>query len=388
MSGPAPDVRLLMAANATSSFDRFVVGPVLVTLAADLGVRLDAAAVVASAYFLAYGLSQPFWGRCSDRLGRVRTLRLTLAGTAVFGSLSVLVDDLTLLTLARALTGACVAGVVPTSLVYVGDAVAFGARQRVLTDLNAATALGITAATALGGVLAAAVSWRAGFLLGAAAAAVLVVLLPRLPEPPRAPGPTGGVLAVLRSRWGPRVLLLALVEGAALLGLLTYLVPALESRGTSPGQAGALTALFGVGLLLASRVVKRRAGRTSGPVFLAVGAVGLAASYALVAATREPAVVAGASLLLGASWASMHSTMQTWATEAVPGARAAAVSLFAGALFVGSGAATAALAPLAGDERWRPLFASGVVLAVVFGLGAVLARAAYGRGEDVGPATP
>ena len=375
----APDVRLLQAASATSSFDRFVVGPLLLSIAADFGVRLDVAAAVASAYFLCYGLSQPLWGRCSDLIGRVRTMRLTLAAAAVSGTVSAFVDDLTVLTVARALTGACMAAVVPAGLVYVGDAVPFALRQRVLTDLNAATALGITAATGLGGVLAAAVSWRAGFLVPAVAAAVLVVLLPRLPEPERAAGTPGGVLVVLRSRWGRVVLSLALVEGAALLGLITYLAPALESEGVSAARAGGVVALYGVGLLLASRVVKRRAGRTSAPAFLAVGASGLAVAYALVAVSRSPVVVGLAALVLGAAWASMHSTMQAWATEAVPGARAATVSLFAGALFVGSGAATAFLAPLAGDLRWAPLFAAGVVLAGLFGAGAVAGRSVYAR---------
>ncbi|MDP9435715.1 MAG: MFS transporter, partial [Actinomycetota bacterium] len=160
-----PHVRLLQAASATSAFDRFVIGPLLLSIAADLGVTLDVAAGVASWYFLCYGLSQPFWGRCSDRLGRVRTMRLTLAAAAVFATASALVDDLLLLTVARALTGACIAAVVPAGLVYVGDAVPFAVRQRTLTDLNAATALGLTAATALGGVLAAAVSWRVALLV-------------------------------------------------------------------------------------------------------------------------------------------------------------------------------------------------------------------------------
>jgi predicted MFS family arabinose efflux permease len=271
------------------------------------------------------------------------------------------------------------AAVVPAGLVYVGDAVPFADRQRTLTDLNAATALGITLATGLGGVLAAAVSWRVAFLVPALSAGVLSVLLRRLPEPPRGDVPQQGVMAVARSKWGPRVLGLALVEGAALLGLLTYFAPALESRGTSAGAAGAVVALYGIGLLLASRVVKRRAGRTSAPVFLALGAVGLVVAYALVSASQTVVVVGIAALVLGAAWASMHSTMQAWATQAVPEARAATVSLFAAALFVGSGVATAVLAPLAGDLRWTPLFATGVVLALLFGVAGTTARARYGR---------
>ena len=379
MPAADPDVRLLQAASATSSFDRFVVGPLLLSIAADFGVRLDVAAAVASAYFLGYGLSQPLWGICSDRLGRVRTIRLTLAAAAVLGTASAVVDDLTLLVVTRALTGACMAAAVPTALVYVGDALPFVSRQRVLTDLNAASALGITAATGLGGLLATAVSWRAAFLVPALAAAVLVVLLPRLPEPARAPGAAGGVGVVLRDRWGRVVLALAVVEGAALLGLLTYLAPALESEGVSAARAGGVVALYGVGLLVASRVVKRRAGLTSAPAFLAVGAAGLAVAYALLALARDAVVVGLAALVLGAAWAAMHSTMQAWATEVVPGARAATASLFAAALFVGSGVATAGLAPLAGALRWAPLFGSGVVLAVLFGAGAVAGRSVYGR---------
>ena len=372
-------VRMLQACSVTSSFDRFVVGPLLLTVAVELDVTLSQAAAAASWYFLLYGLSQPVWGLLSDRLGRVRLLRMTLALAAVAGALSAVAPSLSLLVVTRAVTGACMGAVVPSGLVYVGDAVPYSRRQRTLTDLNAATALGITAATALGGVLAAALSWRVGFLLPALSAAVLVVVLRRLPEPPRSAVHQGGVLTVLRHRWGVTVLLLALVEGSALLGLLAYLAPALESTGSTPTAAGAVVALYGVGLLLSSRVVKRRAGHTRPPVFLAIGALGLTVAYAALTVSQEAAVVGPAALLVGAAWAAMHSTMQAWATEVVPEARAVMVSLFAGALFVGSGVATAALAPWAGAFRWAPVYGTGATLALLFGIAAVVTRVAYGR---------
>ena len=381
-------LRMLQGCSFTSSFDRFVVGPLLLTVAAELDVALREAAAAASGYFLLYGLSQPLWGLLSDRLGRVRLLRLTLGLAAVGGVLSAAAPSLTLLVVARALTGACMGAVVPSGLVYVGDAVPYSRRQRTLTDLNAATALGITSATALGGVLAAALSWRVGFLLPALSAAALVAVLRRLPEPPRSALHRGGLGTVLRHRWGLTVLALALVEGSALLGLLAYLSPALESTGATPTAAGAVVALYGVGLLLASRVVKRRAGRTRPAVFLAVGSLGLVVAYTAVAISQEPAVVGPAALLVGAAWAGMHSTMQAWATEVVPEARAVMVSLFAGMLFVGSGVATAALAPWAGDFRWAPVYGTGAGLALAFGIGAVVVRSAYGRPTPVSSPVP
>ena len=228
-------------------------------------------------------------------------------------------------------------------------------------------------------MLAAAVSWRLAFLLPALSAAVLVVVLRRLPEPPRGEGPAGGLRVVLRHRWGLVVLGLALVEGGALLGLLTYFAPALESTGASPTVAGAVVALYGVGLLVSSRVVKRLAGRVRPAAFLASGAAGLAVAYTAVALDQQVWTIGPAALAVGAAWAAMHSTMQHWATEVVPGARAVTVSLFAGMLFVGSGVATAGLAPWAGEFRWAPLYLVGAGVAVVFGVAAVWARTAYGR---------
>ena len=73
----------------------------------------------------------------------------------------------------------------------------------------------------------------------------------------------------------------------------------------------------------------------------------------------------------------MHSTLQTWATELVPETRATMISLFAAALFVGSGLATTVVAPLAEAGRFGLLFSTAAVVAVPLGLFAALARGRY-----------
>ena len=92
--GSSGGPRLLQFAAFFSSFDRFVVAPMLVTIAAALGASLAETTATASLYFLLYGLMQPVWGMLSDRLGRVRVIRLTLFGAAVAGVLSAVAPNL------------------------------------------------------------------------------------------------------------------------------------------------------------------------------------------------------------------------------------------------------------------------------------------------------
>jgi predicted MFS family arabinose efflux permease len=73
----------------------------------------------------------------------------------------------------------------------------------------------------------------------------------------------------------------------------------------------------------------------------------------------------------------MHSTLQTWATEVVPEARATVISLFAAALFAGSGVAAMAAAPLAEAGSYDLLFSLAAFVAVPLGLFAGLARRRY-----------
>lgn len=374
-------VRLLQAAALTSTFDRFALAPLLIEIGRDLGVSLAAVAAVASGYYLAYGLMQPLWGLLSDRLGRVRVMRIALAGTALAAVVSVVAPTLAVLAVSRVVAGAMVAALIPTTLVYVGDTWPVAVRQRPLSDLLAASSLGTAAATVGAGVVAELVGWRAVFGLTGVAAAVLWVALRRLPEPERAP--PGALLAplglVARSGWAWVVLGLAFVEGAVALGTLTFLAPAVQGLGWSPGVAGLVAAAYGIAALLTSRLVRRLVGRVSPVVLAAVGGGVLAVAWVPPAVSVGVATILASGLLLGVAWAFLHTTLQTWATEVVPRARAAAVSLFAAVLFLGSSVGTALAAPLADAGAYPTLFGVALTAAVPLAAAAVLARARYAR---------
>jgi predicted MFS family arabinose efflux permease len=170
---------------------------------------------------------------------------------------------------------------------------------------------------------------------------------------------------------------IAAVEGAVILGFLTFLAPSLESMGFSPATAGLTVGLYGLAVLGWTRAVKVVSGRLGAAALILIGGGMLAVGYASGAVGHSLVGVGVAAVLVGGGFAFMHSTLQTWATEVVPEARATVISLFAAALFAGSGLATAAAAPLADEGRFGLLFATAALVAVPLGLFAALARRRY-----------
>ncbi|MGW1792664.1 MFS transporter [Streptomyces tubercidicus] len=372
-------LRLLRAAGFVSNFDRFCITPMLLLIGSQLGVPLGTVMLAASGYFLAYGLMQPVWGLASDRLGRVRVMRISLGGAAVAALCSALAPGATVLIVARAAAGGCFAASVAASLTYVGDTVPAAVRQRPLSALMTAFALGTAVATVVAGALAHYVSWRLVFALPGLIAAYLVVALRRLPEPPRAA--PGALLAplrvVLRSRWQWYVMAVAMLEGAVLLGFLTYLAPALEHRGASATLAGAVSALYGVGAMAAAQCVKRLVGRWTPVRLIVAGGVQMAVAYGLAAAGGSVPALVGCALLLGGGWSFLHSTIQSWATALSPAARATGVAMFGLALYVGSAVASALAAGPAEHHAYGSMFLTAAALTVPLTVAAAVGRARY-----------
>ena len=376
---PAASLRLLRAAGFVSNFDRFCITPMLLLIGTQLSVPLTTVMLAASGYFLAYGLMQPVWGLASDRLGRVRVMRISLTGAAVAALCSVIAPGATVLIVARVAAGAFFAASIAASITYVGDTVPAAVRQRPLSELMTAFALGTAVATVVAGALAHYISWRLVFALPGVIAAYLVVALRRLPEPPRAaPGALLTPFKVaLSSRWQWYVMAVAMLEGAVLLGFLTYIAPALEAQGASATLAGAVSALYGVGSMASAQMVKRLVGRWTPVRLIVVGGAQMAVAFGFAAVSRSVPALVGCALLLGGGWSFMHSTIQSWATTLSPAARATGVALFGVALYVGSALASALAAGPAEDHAYQGMFLTAAVLTVPLTVAAAVGRARY-----------
>src|SRR5438445_8026294 len=374
------NVRLLSAGPFVTMVDRFAVAPVLIPIALEFRAPLGAVAIAATAYYFAYGLAQPFWGFASDRLGRVRIIRISLGATAVACALSALAPNLDFLIFARIVAGASVCAILPTALVYVGDMIPFQRRQGVTADVLAAVAVGTAAGSLGAGLFAHYFSWRLIFGLTAVLPAGPTVAMGRLPESNLRPS-TGGPMEQLRQAfrrpWARFLILFALPEGAMVLGFLVYFAPALESTGTNPAVAGLVVAAYGAAVLVGTRVVKVLAPRTSAWVPIALGGAMAVVGYLAAAFDQHAAAILFASVMIGGCYAFMHSTMQAWATDIAPEVRGTAAALFVTSAFTGGAIGSGVGALLAQQRHFGDLSLVAVALTVPVVLVAALGRSRY-----------
>src|SRR5437879_483592 len=299
------------------------------------------------------------------RFGRVRGVRSALLGAAVAVVLSALSPTLTALLVARFITGGIACGVMPTTLVYLGDRFPFTVRQEAISNVLVFVALRTATGTLGGGLTAHVLTWRVFFLIPGAIALGVALALRRVPESLGTrsnQNPLRQVAGVLRHGWALFLLAVAVLVGAVMFGFVTYLAPALEASGQSPAIAGVVVASYGLSVLICTRVFRFVARRTPAALILAGGAAMLLLGYLVAAAAQSVPAILTASVLAGGAYAFMQSTFQTWATDVVPEARATAASLFATAIFAGAALATSGVAGLASANRYANLFMIAAVV--------------------------
>ena len=230
---------LLIAAAFVVSLDSRVISPVLPAIADDFNTTTGRAGLIVTAYLLPYGLFQLIYGPLADRVGRVPVVAFALGGFALGSVASALVPGLHALILARFWTGLTAAAIFPLALTYIGDTVEYTRRQHAIGYLIMASALGQVLSSAIGGLLAAAISWRTIFVIDGIAALTICALFLRQPVAQiRTSGskqPASEAYAlVLRDRRHVLFYLLIFVEGGFTIGAFSFFGALLHDRTTIP----------------------------------------------------------------------------------------------------------------------------------------------------------
>lgn len=387
--GGRPIVLLAAAAFASAATVR-VVDPLLPQIAREFQTTPGGAAVVVTAFALAYGLCQLVYGPLGDRFGKYGLVTLATFLSALGVAASALADDLAWLGALRLLSGATAAAIIPLSMAHIGDVVAYDGRQAALARFMSGQILGVIFGQALGGVLGDVLGWRGLFLALGAVYAVIATLLWRELASGRVTqvySAGGGGIMSLPGRYAGllrsgrvRVLLgTVFAEGFLFFGGFTFLgVHLNHEHGLSYAAVGVVLAFFGLGglayTLTAGRLVRRLGERGI------VLAGGLTLGLAFTGFALDPPwwTVPLPTLLAGLGYYLLHNTLQTNATQMAPEARGLAVSVFASCLFLGQ-AVGVGLAGLVVDALGFPPLA-GAAGALLLGLALAFRAALPAKG--------
>jgi predicted MFS family arabinose efflux permease len=315
-------------------------------LAQDFDRTAGAAGRVIISFSVAYGLMQLLFGPLGDRYGKARMVCIALFGCIAGSLASALASGFDALVWMRVGWGMAAAGVIPLAMAWIGDAVPYERRQATLAQLLTGTLAGMMAGQLAGGLFAdSRFGWRGAFLtLTAGYTVVAVALLLRLRQAaPAGAGRAGQRIAfvaqlhsVLQVPWARVVLASVFAEGIFLLGPMAYLPAYLHQRyGLSLAAASGLVALYAVGglgyAITAPRIVRRLGERR----MALVGGLLMGGGYLVWLVAPWWGLAGPAALVVGFGTYLYHNTLQTHATQMVPGVRGTAVALFAFCLFVG-----------------------------------------------------
>lgn len=349
---PSTAVLALSLAAFGSGMSLRLTDPQLPRLAADFGVSLASASYVITCFSVAYGVSQLFFGPLGDRFGKYLVIAWASAFCALTALLCAIAPTFSSLLAARLLAGATAAALIPLSMAWIGDVIAYEERQPVLARFLIGQILGVSAGVFVGGMAADYLNWRLPFF-GISAGFVLISLAlfslnGKLPEHARLTvAGEGAVLRrmmrefaqVLSRPWARVVLATVFLEGLFLYGAFAFIATHVHLvHGLPLSRAGLLVMLFGFGGVLfaaASRFLVRRLGEI-GLTFCG----GAIASLSLLAVGLGPHWVwaVPGCFFAGVGFYMLHNTLQINATQMAPERRGAAVSAFASCFFLGQSA--------------------------------------------------
>jgi predicted MFS family arabinose efflux permease len=339
--------------------------PMLVVLGQEFHVTTGEASLVVSAFAVAYGVLQLFYGPLGDRFGKLRVISLAVLACAVFSAITSMASDLGLLIVMRGFMGAAAAGIIPLSMAWIGDQVAYERRQETLAKLMGYTVSGMMVGLWFGGFAAEHLGWRAAFAvvsgLFAIAAWMLWRKLRTTPATVSASG-SGSFLAyfansvhMLRTPRVRHVMTVTAIEGAMVFGAMAFIPTHLHQQfDMSVVLAGSVMMLYGVGGLVYSQMAKRWLGWLGGERGLVrAGVVCIAVGLLTLAWSDTTTLGMLGCLATGFGFYMLHNTLQVQATQMAPASRGTAVTLFACSLFFGQSTGVVLMAQ-AVDWNWLP----------------------------------
>lgn len=340
-----PILNVIALTTFAASLSGRALEPVLPLVAGDLSVTIATAASLSAVVALTFAIVQPFLGAAADMFGKARLMVVCLAALGAANIAGAMATSFEMLFLSRILCGIAAGGTFPIAMSLTSDLVPTAQRQvalgRILAGAMTGSLLGSTAAGVIGDFL----GWRGvlavlGLLVIAASLAVWIGF-----RKGGAASPKQSVsFAALRA--GYRTILanpnarvcftVVFIEGLCVLGLFPFVAAFLfelgETRASIPGL---IIAAFAVGGLFYTMSVSRLLPKFGVKSLMIMGAAIVAVQFVIVAFGPRWEIQAISFLIMGWGFYLLHGSLQVFASDLAPEARASALSLHAFFFFMG-----------------------------------------------------
>ena len=344
---PVRAIAFLAAASFVSAATMRVGDPLVPLVSEEFRVPAGEAAIVVTAFAMAYGVCQMLWGPLGDRFGKFRLVTIVMLLSVATVGCAAATGTMRGLAAARLVAGATAAAIIPLSMAFIGDHVPYALRQPVLARFLSGQILGLVFGQVFAGVFADHVGWRGVFVLLAGLYLVIGLLLARDLWAGRVPTPVLGGridLATMAARYldlGRRpqarlVLAVVAVEGLVVFGSFAFVAAWLRlDYGLDYLVVGGILGFFGLGGLIYASVAGRLVAALGERGLVSLGGLGVGASFALLAIEPPLLLVPAVVTVLGLGFYMMHNTLQVNATQMAPEMRGLAVAGFAAVFFIG-----------------------------------------------------
>ena len=380
---------LSIAAFGSASSLR-VTDALLPSLATQFRIPLGEASLVVTLFAIAYGLAQLFFGPVGDRFGKYLVIAWACVACSIAALICGFAVSFPFLLVARLLSGAACAAIIPLSMAWIGDVVRYDRRQPILARFLIGQIVGLAAGVLIGGLAADHFNWRIPFFVLAAlfvvVGAALFRLDRRLPASARLTRRREGhalrrtiieFREVLAKRWARVVLTTVFLEGAFLFGAFAFIASHLHRVfDVSLSVAGSLVMLFGLGGLVFAACIGWLVRRLGEVGLSRWGGVLLGASLLAIGLAPVWWWAIPACLCAGLGFYMLHNTLQINATQMAPDRRGAAVSAFASCLYLGQSVGVAIAGAVVGRTGTGTIILAGGagLIAVAVGFSALRAR--------------
>ena len=377
-------IAILSVCGFASALATRFVDPMITVIARDLVADPLTVALLSTAYALPYALIQLVLGPIGDALGKEFVTKIIMVALTLTLFACAAAPNLTALFVFRVLSGMAAGGIIPIGLATIGDRVRMSDRQVAIGHFLTAVLTGQLLGGVGAGLVADGFGWRgvfvfAGLLSAVSTAAVLFGFRTYRSARGELSFASAGrryrsIIGIVRVRW---LVLFVFAEGVLIYGVHPYIAAMFEASGLGgPTEAGIAIAGFAIGGILYTLSVRWLL-RTLGLFrMLRVAGFICAAGYLAIAPILPVAVAVAGMFCVGIGFYMLHNSFQTQITEAVPEARASAVSLHAFGFFIGQALGPVMFGLLLGNLGRAPALVACASGLIVLGLvaGYILSR--------------